>query len=441
MKTVCVFCSLAGAALVVLGVPQFVSAAPGGESAEPVPSVEEPTGSLPLRGAVAAALVGNPELAAFSWEIRVRDARAVQAGLLPNPQILVEAENLGGSGERAAFEQSETTVWLSQLIPIGGKVSGRRRVADLDRDLSQWQYEAVRLGVLTDTTKAFVRTLAAQQRLDLLQEMERLAGDSVRQVRSLVGAGGASSVEQTRAEVALSTVRVRRQRAEGVLGASRVALAASWGSAAPQFSSVVGDLARVEPAPPLEGLEQRVHENPDVARWATELDRRSAALALAEARRLPDPTLSLGGRYFNDNGDSAVVFAVSVPIPVFDRNQGGVLAAERDLSKAKAQRASAELSVRARVRQSHAQLAAAYAQAETLRRDTLPAAEKSFGGARDGHLKGLFRSLDVLDAQRTLFELRAQYLTVLSSYHLARADLERLTASGLGGPDGIGGDR
>lgn len=429
MKLFYFLCSLAGVLLFASGGPNPARAESVPGLTELAPSVAEPAGALVLRDAVAAALVGNPELAVFSLEVRSRDARAIQAGLLPNPQLLVELENLGGSGDRAAFEQGETTVWLSQLVPIGGKLSRRRRVAELDRDVSQWQYEAVKLGVLTDTTKAFVAALAAQKQLDLLRELERLAGDSVRQFRSLADAGGASQVERTRAEVELSIVRVRRQYAEGALTASRAALAASWGSAVPQFSSIAGDLAELVAAPPLAELERLVRENPDVARWVTELDRRSAALSLAEARSLPDPTLSLGGRHFSDNGDSAVVFAVSVPLPVFDRNQGNVLAASRDLSKAKAQRASAELSVRVRVRQRYAELLAAYGQAETLRRDSIPAAEQMYVGTKVGYREGLFRSLDVIEAQRTLFELRSRHLNILATYHFARADLERLTGT------------
>jgi len=439
VKNVHFLFSLAGLSLLVAGGPNLAAGESDPAGQEPVPAVSEPTGVVTLRDAVAAALVGNPELAAFSWEVRSLDARAVQAGLLPNPEILVELENLAGSGERAAFEQGETTVWLSQLIPLGGKRAKRQRVAELERDLSQWAYESARLGVLTDTTKAFIATLSAQRQLELLRELERLAADSVRTVRSLSAAGGASSVERTRAEVELSTVRLRRQRVEGDLAAARAALAASWGSGTQAFASVAGDLARVVPAPPLADLERRIHENPDVARWVTELERRSAALSLEQARRLPDPTLSLGGRRFGDNGDSALVFALSVPLPVFDRNQGNVLAAARDLSKTRAQRASAELSVRSMLRQRYAELVSAYRQAQTLRRETLPAAERTFSGAKEGHHKGLFRSLEVIDAQRTLFELRAQYVSVLATYHLARADVERLIATSFdGGKGGTG---
>ena len=76
-------------------------------------------------------------------------------------------------------------------------------------------------------------------------------------------------------------------------------------------------------------------------------------------------------------------------------------------------------------------LLAAYEQTQTLRSRALPAAEVAYKGTRDGYRKGLFTYLDVLDAQRTLFMLRARKLNVLLAYHLARADIERLTATPL----------
>src|SRR6185503_6219158 len=101
---------------------------------------DSPAGVLRLRDAVAAALVSNPALAAFSAEIRSREAQALQAGLLPNPAALVEVENLGGSGDRQGFEQTESTIWLSQLLPLTGEPGKRRDVADRERDLAEWDY-------------------------------------------------------------------------------------------------------------------------------------------------------------------------------------------------------------------------------------------------------------------------------------------------------------
>jgi cobalt-zinc-cadmium efflux system outer membrane protein len=128
-----------------------------------------------------------------------------------------------------------------------------------------------------------------------------------------------------------------------------------------------------------------------------------------------------------------VVFQFSLPLPVFDRNRGTVLAAGRDLARARADQAAAELSVRTTLVRRHADLAAAFEEAAMLRERSIPSAEQGFAGTRDGYRQGLFNGYDVLAAQRTLFDLRAQEVEALLAYHHARADVERLVAAPLAG--------
>jgi hypothetical protein len=67
-----------------------------------VPAFAEPTGTLTLKDALSAALMNNPRLAAFSWNVRVKDAEALQAScdltlsLRQSLRTLLEAENLVG---------------------------------------------------------------------------------------------------------------------------------------------------------------------------------------------------------------------------------------------------------------------------------------------------------------------------------------------------------
>lgn len=398
--------------------------------AEPVAA--EPRGELSLRQALGAALLLNPRLAAGSWAARAAEARTLQAGLLPNPTFDVEVENIGGSGERSGVEQTETTVQLSQLVPIGGKVAKRRRVADLRGDLACWDYEVARIDVLTATTKAFVSLLEVQGRLDLLNELEDVARVGVQSLEEQVRAGAASDVAKVRAEVVLLSVQLERLQAERTLEARRFTLAASWAGRTPGFTTIRGDLRRgiVDP-PALTQLVARIDSNPDLARWVTELAEREAQLSLAEAMRLPDPTLRLAGRHFSDGNDAALVVGFSLPLPVFDRNQGNAMAAAREIQTARANRASAELAVRAALARRYQDLVAAHAQARALGEQTLPAALRAFQGTSEGYRRGTFRYLDVLDAQRTLYDLRGRELTALSTYHQARADIERLLGEPL----------
>jgi cobalt-zinc-cadmium efflux system outer membrane protein len=126
------------------------------------PQPGEPTGVLTLRQALALARLRNPELASTAWEVRAGEARTLQAGLLPNPEVGVEVENFAGSGEFRGFDAAETTIALGQVIELGGKRLRRARVAALERDLAAWDYEATRLNVFTATAKAFVEVLGAQ---------------------------------------------------------------------------------------------------------------------------------------------------------------------------------------------------------------------------------------------------------------------------------------
>jgi outer membrane protein, heavy metal efflux system len=121
----------------------------------------EPTGVLRLEEVLRRALLQNPELSATAFEVRAADARAIQAGLLPNPEVELELEEFAGTEELRGVQGAESTFQLSQLIELGGKRAGRLRAAGLQRDLAGWDYEAKRLEVLTEATKAFIDVLVA----------------------------------------------------------------------------------------------------------------------------------------------------------------------------------------------------------------------------------------------------------------------------------------
>jgi cobalt-zinc-cadmium efflux system outer membrane protein len=199
------------------------------------------------------------------------------------------------------------------------------------------------------------------------------------------------------------------------------------------FERVRGDLRAAAPPPELEVLLSALPQNPDLARWATELEARKAALSVEEARRIPSPTVRFGGRHYADQDDSALVAELGLPLPLFDRNQGGILEAQRRLGKARVERVAVETGVRAQLAATYQTLRAAYERADVLERGTIPEAKRVYGGAMEAYTQGRYRYIEVLDAQRTLFELRGEHLQALAAYHTAAAELERLTGAPLSG--------
>ncbi|MFQ5780734.1 MAG: TolC family protein [Nitrospiria bacterium] len=391
---------------------------------------EEPSGSITLQDALALALMKNPELAVFSWEVRGREAATLQAGLFPNPDFSTEIEDVGGSAF-SGTDQAETTISLGQLIELGGKRLKRRKVASLTLDLAGWDYETKRIDVFSQVTHAFIGVLGAQQNRALSEEMVRLAKQVAETVSGRVQAGKVSPVEEIKANVALSSAQIAMGRAKRELEASQKQLAATWGSTTPRFESVKGDLGTASSIPSFDQLIRHLSQNPELARWGTEISQRRAVIDLERSRMIPDVTLSGGYRRFNETDNSTFVAGLSIPLPILNQNQGAIQEARHRLSKAKEARRAAEVRLTAELAEAYRALSTANAEVQGLERDVLPGAERAFNAVNEGYRLGKFGLLDVLDAQRTLFGARAQHLEALIDYHQAVAGVERLIGERL----------
>jgi outer membrane protein, heavy metal efflux system len=207
---------------------------------------------------------------------------------------------------------------------------------------------------------------------------------------------------------------------------ARKRLAATWGSSSPAFEKVVGEFDTVEPIPQQEQINKLVSRNPDIARWDTEIAKGRAAIKLKDANAIPDVTIGAGPRYFNETNSNAFVMGISMPIPLFNRNQGERLEARYNLSKAEEQRKAAQVKALTDLAQAYQELSSAYLSAAALKENALPGAQSAFNAAQEGYREGKFSYLQVLDAQRTFFEIKRQYITALADYHKAKANIERL---------------
>ncbi len=391
----------------------------------------DPNGAMTLRDALAAALLQNPELSAFSWEVRVQEARTLQAGLRPNPEVQLELENFAGTDDFGGTGQSETTLQLGQLIELAGKRIKRRRVAELGTTRAGWTYEIRRVSIFADVVRAFTSVLAAQERLKLATEMLALANETRDSVARQVRSGATSKVEQTRAEVAAASQGIEVQRARSAIEATRLRLASLWGAQEPQFEKVLGDLYAIAPPPSSDAVVASLERSPVLLRWLNEIERHEAIIELEDAQRLPDVTANAGVRRLEDTNDSAFLVGVSIPFPIYDRNQGGRLAARRELAKARHLQRAAHVKIGTTLRTELIELKSSYTELNALREIAIPQAKSAYSEIRRGYLRGLFRYVDVLDAHRTLFQLQSQELNALHTYHTSVAELERITGTPL----------
>lgn len=389
----------------------------------------EPQESITLREALGLALEKSPELAAFSWETKAAEARRLQSGLIPNPEISAEIEEF--AGDRPGLDESEVSVSLSQLFLLGGERRKGIRVADLEIDLSDWAYKSRRLDLAMEVANAFIDVLGAQQQAEVTEEAKQIAGNVAAAVSERVKAGAASPVEALRAKVMLTSAAIGGTRAEEALFAARRRLAGTWGSSEPHFTSARGALTTDCEIPPLDELAPLLAGNPDVARWESEADLRKAYLALEKARAIPNVGMEFGYRRILQEDADTFVAGLSLPFPLFDRGQGAVAEERARIAVAGLERQAAESRINTALADEYGTLHSASSEVKMLRQEVLPAAESAFEIVQEGYRQGKFNYLDLLGAQQTLSETQMNYIAALISLNRARVRVERLIAGPL----------
>ena len=374
--------------------------------------------SLTLDEALSRAVGANPTLRAAAREVSAVDATILQAQTRPNPGLQGLVEDLRNATRI-------TTVQINQPIELGGKRGARIAAAEKNRSAASLALDVQRAEVRADVVTAFADVLAAQEGVHLAQATADLAQRARNVAARRVLAGRVSPVEETRARVAEANVRMEAAVAVNELAASRKRLAGLWGAAVPDFAQVQGNLESLPPLPPLTELSQQLETSPALLRARMEVERRSALTRVERSLRTPDVTISLGTRRNNELGLNQVIVGASLPLPLFNRNQGNVLEAERRTDKARDELAAVAVQASNRLAQAHARLDLARQSVTTLREQILPGAQSAYDAATKGFELGKFNFLEVLDAQRTLFQARAQYQRALAEAYRAAAEIER----------------
>ena len=383
--------------------------------------------AIRLDDAISKALKGSPSLLAQEYRLQVADAQIKQANALPNPEIEGEVENVAGSGEFSGTDSAEYTVMLSQSIPLGGARSKQVRVASLDRRLAEWQLEGVKRDLIHSVKRAFTDVLANQEQLHRSAELLTLAEELVKTAERRVKSGAASILEQTKADIERAAILAEREQVKPRLVASQTKLASLLGIAVDQLGSVEGNLYQIQDLPSFKALKVTLSDHPDWARGVVEMEQREAVVALANSQVIPEVNVGVGWRRDEASGSDAFVFSAGMPLPLFNRNQGAREAAVHEQSASQEDRRAMERELEADLADAYSELSQARSLATSISEYILPAANKAFDVSREGYLQGRFGYLDLLDAQRTLFDAKGDYIESLRNYQRAQADVERLT--------------
>ena len=378
---------------------------------------------LSLAKAIELALEGNPEVAAAKRQWEATEGQVLQGRSRPNPELAYSLED--------TRSKTRTQSWQLNLpVELGGKRAARTKAAEKTREQAQAQLAELQATVRANVAAAYFDVLTAQERLVLARDSAALAKSSTDTVSKRVAAGKVSPVEESKARVAEAGVRVELAQAASEQRNALSRLFALLGRIDAPYTVLEGKAENLPSVPSLADLQPLISSAPGVVLARIEVDRRKALTALEQSKRVPDVTVSVGMQRSNETQRNVLLFGVSVPLPVFDRNQGNLLEALKLEDKARDELQAASVRLHSEVAQARERLSTITAEIQSLQQDVLPGAKSAYDAATIGFENGKFNFLEVLDAQRTYFTAKSQYLKALGEAHRAAADVDRL----LGGP-------
>lgn len=416
--------------LVCLVAGAFTSVAPAQSNVRPQ--------VLTLKDLTDRGLARNPSLNQAQLEVDAALGRADQAGRYPNPTVTVSGEEIG---KNAGIH---TLPLISQELVTGNKLGLSRAAALRQVDQATWGVVRQRLIFLSSVRQAYYDVLTVAQRRRILADQVKVAEQSLERIKAFKGQEQIVLVEPT-AQLELTRLRAELATTEndGLVARRRL-------------SVIIGEpdilpAATIMPLDPLEELRQlpyglpsddaKKHEEIFIHKKALlsqhpEIQMAHAALARAElvvqrevAERRPNLTVGAGfQKNFNDREHQAM-YQVSMPLPVFNRNQGAIRAAQADLGKASFEVTRVENDLTTRLASAWAQYVSAYQRATSFSA-LLPKLEKTPQQVENlfkaGELKDSFSFLSALQAQKTVADARLEHLRALAEAWRAASELSGL---------------
>jgi outer membrane protein, heavy metal efflux system len=368
-----------------------------------------------------------PSLAAADAQIGALEAEKKQVGLLPNPLAVIEADNIGVSNRDDEAEPPETTFALAQLIEIGGKRSARTSLASALVGVAYWDFQIQRCDLRLQLIAAFIEVSVAQEKLKLAQEKEQVAEEILQAIHAKAVGGKVSPIQTSKAHVALMAAQISVREALSELTQAKASLSSLWGCSLPDFDCVLFELFECTPPPCYCSVVEQLFQTPDFAKAKQEIFSASQNVKLQKVNSIPDLTLTVGYRIFNDSNQRGWIVGVEMPLPFFNRNQGNVQRARMERIQAECLMDEVMQELEEEIAVAHEKMTAAFEESEMIRTGILTEAIYTFNLIETGYENGKLEYCDLLDAQKTLFEIQEKYIEILYDYHLSRAELERLT--------------
>jgi cobalt-zinc-cadmium efflux system outer membrane protein len=377
------------------------------------------------------ALAQNKSLQAAREQLRQAEARLTQARLRPNPSLDVSQSTdvvFANEGENGF------AVTLAQPIELGGKRTNRMRVAEAEIELAKAEIGESERQLIAQLRAAYLRAAETSTRLTLLERTRGLNQQMVQVMNVRLASGDASRLDSHLLQAENNRVEAQRLQAEG------------------QFTDAMFEIRRLAGIPPSEPLslnpraaqalptrsdselvELALRSRPDLQAARLREALADAGIALARSQAVPDLTGSV--RYAREPNvsrlqprafekESVLGFGISIPLPLFNREQGHIREAASRVTQTRVEREALEHNIRVEVAAAARRYQLAARSLELIRTGVVGETEEGFSITQLAYRLGNARLVDVIIQQRSLVEAEIAAVSAQAEVDAARAALD-----------------
>ncbi len=399
-----------------------------GPDEEPLPMpglVLRPAAGQTLAELEQIALQHNPTLAQARAAVRAAQGNWLQVGLYPNPVIGYAGGEIGNEGR--AGQQGG---YIGQEFVTAGKLQLNRQAAAQEIARLQQELAAQQLRVITDVRTTFYQALVAQRTIEITQQLVTLAEQGSLAAEALLQAQEASRVDLLQARVETDSTRILLQNARNRYEEAWRKLAARVGLPDMRPERLAGNIETIDPPLDWGGtLARLLSESPQLAAAAAQVQAARWEAQRASVEWVPNVDVQGMLQHDNATGDEIAGVQIAVPVPLFNRNQGNIVAANARVVSAQQNVERLRLDLQNRLAEEFRQYANAHQQVDRYRGTILPNAKESLDLVNSGYQQGEFSYLMLLTAQRTYFQNSLAYLESLLELKSALARIDGLLLS------------
>jgi len=390
---------------------------------------KEETRTFDLERIIDLALERNPMIAGAQSVIQQNEGSQIQAGAYPNPTIVAQTADATIQDPRNGDRITERGVMVNQTVEWPGMRAARQHAADAGLAGATVGLDEAKLNLIAEVKQAFYELLLAERTVDLLQQNLEIVQEVARIVRARVRSGEGPQFEAVKADVEVLKAKQEMTKAKNAVRVKLVGLdTLTAGALGPRYK-VQGDFRSLRDRLDPEQMAARdLSQHPILKRQGKLVEQ--AELTVTKERQGRVPNVTIFGGYAREIGREAVMAGVSLPTPLWYRQQGHIATALGTQRKEEAELIRAKNDLARAINQHAREAETAQEQILVYEEGLLKQAQEALRIAQLSFRQGASSLLDVLDAQRVQRQVAVDYNQARFELSLALTRFERA----VGGP-------